>query len=62
MPTEGKESFNPVGKHPQLPILCGNCAQTLRKLKKQSKIILFGSTAKSRESSPLFAARGTIEV
>jgi hypothetical protein len=34
MPTEGKESFNPVGKHPQLSLLCGNCAETLRKFKK----------------------------
>ncbi len=58
MPTEGKESFNPVGKHYQLPISCGNYAETLRKF----KIILFGSTAKSPESSPHFAAWGTIEV
>ena len=31
MPTEGKESFNPVRKHSQLPSLCGNRAETLRK-------------------------------
>ena len=62
MPTEGKESFSPVRKHSQLPILCGNYAEALRKFKNNSEIILFGSTAKSPESSPIFAARGTIEV
>ena len=34
MPTERKESFNPVGKHPQLFVLCGNRAETLRKFLK----------------------------
>ena len=34
MPTEGKESFNPVGKHSQLLSLCGNRAETLRKILK----------------------------
>ena len=37
MPTEGKESFSSVGKHPQLSILCGNCGETLRKFKNNLK-------------------------
>jgi hypothetical protein len=34
MPTEGKESFNPVRKHSQLLAVCGNRAETLRKFLK----------------------------
>ena len=36
MPTEGKESFDPVGKHSQLPTPCGNQAETLRKFLKSN--------------------------
>ena len=36
MPTEGKESFSSVGKHPQLLTPCGNQAETLRKFLKSN--------------------------
>ena len=57
MPTEGKESFNPVGKHSQLYILCGNRAETLRKFKTNLKLASLDRQPKGPNLA-LFLVRG----
>ena len=57
MPTEGKESFNPVRKHSQLPFLCGNRAETLRKFKTYLKLPSLDRQAKAPNLAR-FLARG----